>query len=79
MPENSTAISESVADRCFELPEDLAEGFFEVFVDADVLVVAEAAVGELGEGFDVVVVGVVFPAGGEVGVVFDVLVSVLGG
>jgi hypothetical protein len=54
------------------LPEDLAEGLFEVFIYLYVLVVAEEAVGQLGELGDVVVGVGIFPASreGEVGAVF---------
>ena len=65
MAEDAGAVGEGVADGGAELPEDLAEGFFEVFVDFDVLVVAEEAVGQFGELGDVVVGVGVFPAGGE--------------
>ena len=71
MAEDAAAVGEGVADRGAELPEDLAEGFFELFVDFDVLVVAEEAVGEVGELGHVGELRVVFPAGreGEVGAV----------
>ena len=62
LAEDTRTVGEGVADGRSELPEDLAQVFFEVLVDADVLVVAEEAVRELGELRDVGVGAAVFPA-----------------
>ena len=53
LPEHPAPVRESISDRGSESPEDLAERFFEVFVDFDVLIVAEEAVREVGEVGDV--------------------------
>ena len=69
LAEYTTPIREGIADGSAKLPKDLPQRFFEVFVDFDVLVVAEEAMGEVGELGDVGVLRVVFPAWreGEVG------------
>jgi hypothetical protein len=65
LTEDTGTVGEGVADGGPELPEDLAQVFFEIFVDADVLVVAEEAVGQLGELRYVSVGAAVFPPRGE--------------
>lgn len=64
LAEYPAAVGKGVADWGAELPQDLAQGLLEVLVDADVLVVAEEAVGELREGGDVVV-RLILPPGRE--------------
>jgi len=64
LAEYPAAVGKGVADWGAELPQDLAQGLLEVLVDADVLVVAEEAVGELREGSDVVV-RLILPPGRE--------------
>src|SRR5277367_6970455 len=60
LPKDATPVSKGVPDGRPKLPENLSKGFLEVFVDFDVQVVAEEAVGHLREGRDVGI-RVIFP------------------